>query len=176
MDSFVSPHRFLQHIFPKILPFVALFFIVTGCAPATHVNQNQSYQPYPHYPQRSSVEQQLRFLTREWQGTPYRMGGTSRRGVDCSGFVMTAYSDLFGIHLPRTTKAQVKTGFSVVQNQLQPGDLVFFRPPYKTRHVGIYLGRGEFAHASSSQGVTVSHLSNSYWRVAYWTARRVIPF
>ncbi len=172
MASF-SSKQLRKHVFSKVLPFIAFLFILSGCASSPPVKQNTSFQQ--PYPQRSSVEQRLRILTRDWYGTPYRMGGTSRSGIDCSGFVMTAYRDLFGIPLPRTTKAQMKVGYSVAQSQLQPGDLVFFRPPYKTRHVGIYLGRGEFAHASSSQGVMVSHLNNRYWRGAYWAARRVMP-
>ena len=58
-------------------------------------------------------------------------------------------------------------------DHLLPGDLVFFHPPNKIRHVGIYLGRGEFAHASTSTGVTISQMNSTYWRNAYWTARRV---
>jgi cell wall-associated NlpC family hydrolase len=86
---------------------------------------------------------------------------------------MVLYENLFDIHLPRTTEGQVHAGVGLDKQDLQPGDLVFFRPS-KTRHVGIYLSGGEFAHASSSEGVMVSRLDESYWQETYWTARRVL--
>jgi hypothetical protein len=63
----------------------------------------------------------------------------------------------------------------VRRNDLQPGDLVFFRPSRKNRHVGVYLSDGEFVHASSSSGVTISQLDAAYWRRTWWQARRVLP-
>ncbi len=100
------------------------------------------------------------------------MGGNSLRGVDCSGFVQQLYWDIFGRPIPRTTGLQVKSGSPVKKSRLCPGDLVFFKPPYKVRHVGIYLGQGEFAHASTSKGVMISNLAEDYWNRCYWTARR----
>jgi cell wall-associated NlpC family hydrolase len=122
-----------------------------------------------------NVEQQLRDHERRWHGVPYRWGGLSRDGVDCSGFVMTAYRELFGLSLPRATGNQVRVGQAVPQDELQAGDLVFFHLPGRARHVGLYLGAGEFAHASTSEGVTISHLDETYWRKGYWTTRRVLP-
>lgn len=110
----------------------------------------------------------------KWDGTPHRMGGTSRQGVDCSGFVQRLYKDLFDVQLPRTTTLQVRSGQPVAQGRLTPGDLVFFKPPYKRNHVGVYLGDERFAHASTSKGVTISSLSDAYWRQSYWTARRYL--
>ena len=121
------------------------------------------------------VEESLRAAEADWRGTPYRYGGTSRKGIDCSAFVMTVYQDVFDLSLPRTTTAQVEVGEAVSPKALQAGDLVFFRTSRKTRHVGIYLGDGEFAHASTSQGVMTSHLDNDYWQRTYWTARRILP-
>jgi cell wall-associated NlpC family hydrolase len=120
-----------------------------------------------------TVEIRLRAAVRQWAGTPHRMGGTRRNGIDCSGFVQRIYTDLFNIQLPRSTALQVHAGEAVSRRHLRPGDLVFFRPPHKVRHVGIYLGSGEFAHVSTSKGVTISRLRTGYWRHAYWTARRI---
>lgn len=108
----------------------------------------------------------------EWAGTPYRYGGSSRSGVDCSGFVRTTYASRLGQSLPRTTRQQARVGTRVGRDHVQPGDLVFFRPADKQRHVGIYVEDGRFLHASTSQGVTLSELDNPYWRNAYWMARR----
>ncbi|NNE35201.1 MAG: hypothetical protein HKN13_08200, partial [Rhodothermales bacterium] len=105
-------------------------------------------------------------------GTRYRYGGTGDRGFDCSGFVFRVFRDAFGVSLPRTTRSQMKSGRAVVNGDLRFADLVFFYTPARTDHVGIYLGGGEFAHASSSSGVMISHLSEDYWRKSYRGARR----
>lgn len=120
------------------------------------------------------VEQRLRSEVRKWEGTPHQMGGTTRQGIDCSGFVQRLYRDIFGQQIPRSTDLQVKSGQLIGKDQLRTGDLVFFRNSYKGRHVGIYLGKAEFAHASTSKGVTFSSLQDHYWRQSYWTARRYL--
>lgn len=106
-----------------------------------------------------------------WQGTPYRLGGTSSTGVDCSALVQNIFADRFSLDLPRTTRHQVNEGASVIRPALEPGDLVFFRPP-GGRHVGIYVGNERFLHASTSRGVMISSLNNAYWKRYYWKARR----
>lgn len=105
-----------------------------------------------------------------WQGTPYRLGGQSRNGIDCSAFVQTTFSDLFGIRLPRTTSQQVRVGRKISKSDLQTGDLVFFRGG---RHVGIYLENDKFLHASTRLGVTISDMNNIYWARNYWRSIRV---
>ena len=107
-----------------------------------------------------------------WKGTPHQWGGTTRSGIDCSALVQTLYRDVAGVQLPRTTRAQVRTGERVRKRNLQPGDLVFFHLD-KSRHVGVYLGERRFVHASSSHGVMTSSLTESYWASRYWTARRI---
>jgi cell wall-associated NlpC family hydrolase len=118
------------------------------------------------------VEHRLRSKVRQWEGTPHRMGGSTRRGVDCSGFVHRLYQDFFGQQIPRSTALLVKSGRPISKKQLRTGDLVFFKVPNKGRHVGIYLSRSEFAHASTSNGVTISNIEDHFWRRYYWTARR----
>jgi cell wall-associated NlpC family hydrolase len=109
-----------------------------------------------------------------WRGTPYRLGGNSKKGIDCSAFVKNIYRDSFNIKLPRTTKTQVDEGYLVYKNQLQMGDLVFFKTGWRIRHVGIYIGNNQFIHASTSKGVIISSLNNVYWKKKYWQARRII--
>jgi len=105
-------------------------------------------------------------------GTPYAFGGTSPSGFDCSGYVQHVFA-MIGVHLPRTADAQYDAG-SRIRGGMQPGDLVFFQT-YEPgpSHVGIYLGNGRFAHASSSHGVTISSLSDSYWAPRFIGAKRV---
>lgn len=102
------------------------------------------------------------------------MGGMSKRGIDCSGFVHLTYKDKLGINIPRTTQLLSKVGSTINPSNLKPGDLIFFRPRNKLRHVGIYIGNGEFIHASSSKGVTKSKLNSPYWTRAYWKTQRIM--
>ncbi|MDJ0991128.1 MAG: NlpC/P60 family protein, partial [Desulfobacterales bacterium] len=76
--------------------------------------------------------------------------------------------------LPRTTGALARSGRPTALNDLAPGDLVLFRPPGSKQHVGIYLGRNEFVHASTTRGVMISRLDEHYWRRSFWKARRVL--
>ena len=118
------------------------------------------------------VEQAMTYL-----GTPYRRGGTTRRGVDCSGLVGAVYGEQ-GLDLPRTAAQQFAEGVAVAATDLRPGDLVFFRDTYKRgiSHVGIYIGDGRFLHAAGRRhGVIVSELSRPYYRSRYAGARRPAP-
>lgn len=164
---------------------VATAIMATGCAGAPSQSsdvfndEKARHQPDPQITatadradDRLPVEQQLRSHVRKWRGTPHRMGGGNQRGIDCSGFVQRLYHDIFHRQIPRSTALQVKFGRSIGKNQLRAGDLVFFRLPHKGRHVGIYLGQAEFAHTSTSKGVTISSLEDRYWQRHYWTARR----
>jgi cell wall-associated NlpC family hydrolase len=118
------------------------------------------------------VEQAMTYL-----GTPYRRGGASRRGVDCSGLVGVVYGQQ-GLDMPRTAAEQFALGTPVVVDDLRPGDLVFFRDTYKRgiSHVGIYVGDGRFVHAAGHRrGTIVSELSRPYYRARYAGARRPVP-
>ena len=119
------------------------------------------------------VRKILKSQHQEWKSVKHRLGGLSKNGVDCSGLVYVTYLSKLGIRLPRTTELQSSMGMPVNQNQLKPGDLLFFKTGLKQRHVGIYMGNRQFLHASSSKGVTVSRLDNVYWGRSYWKARRV---
>jgi peptidoglycan DL-endopeptidase CwlO len=110
----------------------------------------------------------LRFL-----GVPYVFGGTTATGFDCSGFVQHVFA-MLGMSIPRTADGQYDAGHRVVGG-MKPGDLVFFQTyTVGPSHVGIYLGHGEFVHASSSRGVTISHLSDSYWASRFIGAKRLV--
>lgn len=109
-----------------------------------------------------------------WKGVKYKYGGTTKRGVDCSAFVQRAFKDNLNIKIPRTTKLQSKVGYEVPMQDIELGDLVFFKTGYKTRHVGIYLGEGKFLHASTKRGVTISRLDNPYYSKHFWKIQRVI--
>jgi lipoprotein Spr len=109
-----------------------------------------------------------------WKGVRYRLGGDTKRGVDCSSFVQRTFREQFGLELPRSTWEQQETGKSVSRTNLRTGDLVLFRAGSTGRHVGIYIGNNQFVHASTSIGVTISNMDEPYWKKRYNEARRVL--
>ena len=148
---------------------VVISLVLTGC----------SSTPYKYTPatnialQDPATRTKLDKQHREWKGTPYRYGGLSKRGVDCSGFVYLTYRNKFGIDLPRSTEQQSNTGTPISKAHLVAGDLVFFKTGFSKRHVGIYMGNRKFLHASTSAGVKISSMNNVYWRKKYWKAQRI---
>jgi cell wall-associated NlpC family hydrolase len=109
-----------------------------------------------------------------WLGTPYLYGGTTKKGTDCSGFTSSVYLEKEGMRLPRTSGDQFNSGKSINRNKLAATDLVFFGERGKVTHVGIYVGNGNFIHASTSAGVTITQLDNNYWKSRYMGARRYL--
>ena len=103
----------------------------------------------------------------EWIGTPYRAGGDSKRGTDCSGLVSQLYKKVYHTRLSRSTDGQLKESSKISKRNLREGDLVFFHNGRKKRiasHVGIYLKNNKFIHASTSRGVIISSLNEDYYR------------
>ncbi|MEM6288895.1 MAG: NlpC/P60 family protein [Bacteroidota bacterium] len=146
-------------------PAVADSVVRTVSSPTGAAAANSAYL--------AMVESTLRGDGPNWIGIPYRWGGTTRRGIDCSAFVQQYVRQNLGIELPRTTAYQRYEGVEIDKSELLPGDLVFFRRR-GIRHVGVYLSDGEFIHASSSRGVTISNLSETYWTRHYWMSRRIL--
>ncbi|KFE57408.1 glycoside hydrolase [Pseudomonas syringae] len=112
-------------------------------------------------------------------GTPYRWGGsTPGKGLDCSGLVKYAFSDVSEVNLPRTSNAMAEGhGQKVDRKDLKPGDLLFFNiKSRKVNHVAIYLGNDRFVHAPRrGKAVTVDTLKKPYWNSHYMVAKRVLP-
>jgi cell wall-associated NlpC family hydrolase len=153
-----------------LLLLIAMPILALGCATTGDLDP----KPIPSWAGGHRSERVLRAGIRPWLGTPHRMGGMSRRGIDCSGLVVVLYDDLFDMQLPRTTTGLMRTGRRVDKESLTAGDLLFFKPRTKVHHVGIYLGQGEFVHTSSRSGVTVSRMNDDFWRRCYLTGRRLL--
>ena len=114
-----------------------------------------------------NIEADLDLLTfvLDWRGTKYCYGGSSKECTDCSGFTSNAYKEVYQKDIPRVSRDIYSNSMPIRKNALYEGDLVFFATSggNKISHVGIYLWDGYFAHASSSQGVTVSNLRTGYY-------------
>lgn len=114
-----------------------------------------------------------------WVGVRYRYGGKSRAGVDCSGLTGCIYGNVYGIQLRPNARQQYNMNVRerIRKSNLRQGDLVFFAPSGSARrinHVGIYLKDGKFIHASSSRGVRVDLLNDSYWRKRWVSGGRIV--
>lgn len=158
-----------------MLPLLAILIALSlaGCAS----NQNlpsTTWQPSGETPTASDSARADRLwqVFDRYEGTPYRYGGTSANGFDCSGFIATAFDEALGRQLPRTTSQMLAAGDVVGRDQLKAGDLVFFRIKGKDQHAGIYMGGDSFIHSSTSIGVTHSSLNGYYWRDRFSQARR----
>ena len=111
----------------------------------------------------------------QWWGVPYRIGGSSMEGIDCSGFVKGIALDAFGVNLPRTSREQADVCKEIDKNDLKEGDLVFFSQGRSISHVGLYISNNKFVHASTSMGVVISDLDEPYWKKRFVKAGRMNP-
>lgn len=112
---------------------------------------------------------------KKYIGVPYKYGGTTASGFDCSGYIRQVFNEV-GVSLPRTAAEMYQKGTSVSKNDLHVADLVFFNTTGKpASHAGIYIGGGQFIHASSSKGITISNLNDPYyWGPKYIGAKRIV--
>jgi len=122
----------------------------------------------------SQLQNQLLFENiDEWYGTRYRLGGTTKTGIDCSAFVGVIYAGVFGISLPRTARDQYNATKHISRTELKEGDLLFFNTRGGVSHVGIYLQNNKFVHASTAKGVTISDMFEPYYLQHFIGAGRV---
>jgi len=110
----------------------------------------------------------------EWYGVRYRVGGNTKKGVDCSGFTVAVYAAVYGMMLPRISRDQYRISRKISTTELREGDLVFFNTNGRgVSHVGVYLGNNKFIHASVSRGVMVNDLFENYYLRRFVGAGRI---
>ncbi|MCC5941783.1 MAG: C40 family peptidase [Balneolaceae bacterium] len=167
-----------------LIPFI-FALIVSSCGVIREGQRQAPKSPTPpsttpaitvseETPSMTAVQDQLQSAHAQWRGTPYVLGGSSRSGIDCSAFTQTVFREYFDAPLPRNTREQLQVGSGIRRQLIRPGDLVFFRTARNVLHVGIAMEDGDFLHASVSNGVMISNLSDSYWAGRYLGARRVL--
>ncbi|TZF82196.1 glycoside hydrolase [Pedobacter sp. BS3] len=111
----------------------------------------------------------------DWIGTPYRLGGDTKRGIDCSGFAYQLYDKVFNTVIGNNSRNIFSMVNPIDKDELKEGDLVFFKIKSRSiSHIGVYIGDNKFAHASSSRGVMISNLDEPYWKRYYYKGGRLI--
>lgn len=167
----------------RLLPFLLLVFFVSSCkSKKNHSSKKkQTHTVKVNTITKPSEEAKtIVKFAKTFDGTRYKYGGTTKRGMDCSGLIYTSFKE-HNVNLPRTTAGLQGTGSWIDLKEVNVGDLVFFatkKNSRKVNHVGIVTnvrpGNVNFIHASSSRGVIVSSLAEKYWYFAFVQARRVL--
>lgn len=159
-------------IFLMIFSFVILG---TSCG-----NKQNDKDFYAYYSKKLGINlsgkenKKLIKIVAQWKGTPYKYGGTTKSGTDCSGFVSSVYKEVYGKKLHRTSRDMYKNDVKrISKNNLKCGDLIFFKTSgKKVSHVAIYIADNKFIHAAS-KGVVVNDLDESYYKKTYYKSGRV---
>jgi cell wall-associated NlpC family hydrolase len=154
--------------------WLAVLLFLSSCGASKKVKQQEQAQAaallnkYAEYLGEQPAKEHLAIykFVDAWWGVPHRLGGNSQKGVDCSGFVVQFYSQLYGKDVARTTLGLYADARAVPLKKLKTGDLVFFElsSSKKITHVGIYLQNGRFVHASTSKGVRIDNMEDVYYR------------
>lgn len=171
------------------IALLAAMFMAAGCR--SHKQSAKKAPPPPKeyievkFPAADIVEEKQEHASvkakdiveesRKWLGTKYRYGGESRKGTDCSGMVMKVF-EAKGIKLPRDSRSQQQWCRPIDKSSLLPADLVFFASKAggsRVSHVGIFIGKGQFIHSSTSKGVIISRLDEDYYIRHFHSAGRV---
>lgn len=142
----------------------------------TEKRKPQQHNGKPEFDVDRKLADRMVSAAKDWIGTPYRFGGQSKDGTDCSGLTMTLYRDIAGVSIPRNSARQCEYCIGIGREDLQPGDLIFFTSNSSGNnvgHVGLYIGEGNMIHASASRGVMTSNIDERYWRLHYHSSGRV---
>ncbi|EIG9087379.1 bifunctional murein DD-endopeptidase/murein LD-carboxypeptidase [Serratia marcescens] len=187
----VKSQQFLRY-FLRVVPAIAAAVMLSACSSTHTSNLNNaqtemravndkdglllqaSQDEFEAMVRNVDVKSKIMDQYADWKGVRYRLGGDTKRGIDCSAFVQRTFREQFGMDLPRSTYEQEDLGKKIQRTKLRAGDLVLFRAGSTGRHVGIYLGNDQFVHASTSSGVMISKLTDNYWDKRYREARRVL--
>src|ERR1700712_5943500 len=173
----------------KLTLAIALFFSVLAVSAQTKIVPNQPVDKAPDEQESlakdylsqimgvalsATSNMKLFHFVYDWIGTPYRFGGESRNGIDCSAFTKELYSEVFNLDIKRSSRDIFSMVSPVGKDDLKEGDLVFFKiHSRRISHIGIYLGDGRFVHASS-RGVAINNLDDDYYSRYFYRGGRLL--
>ena len=180
------PDFFPKQLFAILFRYVIFILFVSSCASKKYLVNNNSpgnkaeqqflekYSALLGISLKPGCNRKLIESVTSWLNTPYKYGGNTQQGTDCSGFVQQVISEVYGVSLARSAAdihAQCK---KINREDLKEGDLVFFKiNTHKVEHVGIYLTDNYFIHATTQKGVIVSNLMEAYYAKYYYSAGRI---
>lgn len=171
----ILPNNFFSVKKRFFITLIFSMFMLIGCSSTTTATVNTSYgaKSAKETKQDAQMLAKIDSHYKKWHKTPYRYGGMSLDGSDCSGLVVNFFKNKLSKTVPRSAAEQAQLGYKVTKPK--PGDLVFFKTGRggSGLHVGIYYADGKFLHASTSKGVIYSNLNDDYWKKRYWMTRRV---
>jgi len=183
---YTSQEKFYRYYSMKPLIFAVMFFVVSGLFASAPLESGYAMAPRASA---SAEEKNLAYLNArnlvinaavKYENTPYRYGGMTAAGLDCSGFILLAFRDALGVNLPRSTAGLYSWAEKIPLEKAQPGDLLFFRTDNtgNITHVGLYLGYNRFIHSASTgsrTGVIYTNLNEGSWSRTIAGAGRVFP-
>lgn len=171
-----------RHAFLHFLFLVGAFAFMSLILPSVWAAKKPAYSSgrssHNKYKSGDSLETFIEGQLKKYLGVAYQPGGSTPKGMDCSGYVKVIYEEVFGVELPHGSTSQHALPIlqKVSSEDLKTGDLIFFSPTGKKKkinHVGLYLSDGRFVHASRKEGVTVSSLSDPYWNARLYSTKRM---
>ncbi len=153
----------------KLFACCFLLVFLTAC----HSSRKSNHAKPSNINPIENISKALKTEILYWMNTPYKLGGNTKEGIDCSGFVQIVYDKVYHKNIPRTSKKQFEQCTKVSANKLKEGDLVFFKFNKKeVSHVGVFLNESNFVHASVSKGVMISSLTEKYYAKAFVSGGR----
>lgn len=170
----------------KTILLIILAFVVIGCSSSRTVTQTKKRTATPYKKNKvtakgtATLADKIVWTAVTFKGTPYKYGGTTKAGMDCSGLIQTSFKSR-GVDFPRVSYEMSTKGYNIAITQVKRGDLLFFKTSKSAKgvnHVGLVTsankGEIQFIHATSSRGVIVSSFSERYWNRAFVKAKRVL--
>lgn len=169
----------------KRLFLLAVLIFVSSCTARRNVSEHTTVKNEDHFikeysarlgiPLDNKTNKELIIAVSEWLGVPYKYGGDTKTGTDCSGFVGQVYKKVYNKTTSRSANGLYEEAKKISKNQLKDGDLVFFKiNTTKVGHVGIYLKDGYFIHATTKRGVMVNNLNEDYYAKYYFASGRIV--
>ena len=172
--------RFDSNMIKKALFILIASLLMISCGSSKNIPHQKKSKKVASSTKKPTVADKIVWTAVTYKGVPYKFGGMSKRGMDCSGLIYASFKQR-NVLIPRTSRAMYAEGTTLALRKVQRGDLLFFKTAKKSgqiNHVGLITsvknGDIRFIHSTSSKGVIVSSLHNTYWKRAFVKAKRLL--